>query len=239
MTRRNGSPGPSLPVRPRQGETADSYLRRLAADNHLRFSYLRRYLATPTGSYGPVDPGRLAAVAGREPHAITRAFPELAPAVPRPGQRRYTGEEIDRNQAAKRVKYAAILRDDAAGMSGRAIERKHRVSRRTVTKALASAEPPARKKIHRESAALNGLHHHINAMIDEDPTIGIASIWQQLAATRRRPRRHRLLSDSAHLRHQPPRSHPAIGGPEPMTKPAPKRPPGQYRWQNSDLPSAT
>ena len=54
---------PPLPVgpRPRRGETADSYVRRLAAANHLRFTYLRRYLATPRGSYGPVDPGRLAA----------------------------------------------------------------------------------------------------------------------------------------------------------------------------------
>ena len=39
-------PEAPLPLRPRprHGETADSYLRRLAAANHLRFSYLRRYL---------------------------------------------------------------------------------------------------------------------------------------------------------------------------------------------------
>ena len=84
MTSSGGIP---LPVRPRphRGETADSYLRRLAAANHLRFSYLRRYLAT-RGSYGPVDPGRLAALAGRDPHAILRAFPELAPDPPGKGR---------------------------------------------------------------------------------------------------------------------------------------------------------
>jgi hypothetical protein len=51
VTRSNGSPGIPLPVRlrPRPDETADSYLRRLAAVNHLRFTYLRRYLATPRG----------------------------------------------------------------------------------------------------------------------------------------------------------------------------------------------
>jgi hypothetical protein len=92
---RNSTAGTPLPVRPRprQGETADSYLRRLAAANHLRFSYLRRYLATPRGSYGPVDAAGLAVLAGREPHAILRAFPELGPAAfrqPRTG-RRYTG----------------------------------------------------------------------------------------------------------------------------------------------------
>ena len=83
MNRRDGSPGAPLPVRPRprQGETADSYLRRLAAANHLRFSYLRRYLATPRGSYGPIDAGWLAVLAGRKPHAILRAFRELGPAA--------------------------------------------------------------------------------------------------------------------------------------------------------------
>jgi hypothetical protein len=77
MTRSGASHGTPLPVRPRpdHGETADSYLRRLAAANHLHFTYLRRYLATPRGSYGPVDPGQLAALADRELHAILRAFP--------------------------------------------------------------------------------------------------------------------------------------------------------------------
>lgn len=43
---------PPLPVRPRprRGENADSYLRRLAVANHLRFSHLRRYLSRPKGS---------------------------------------------------------------------------------------------------------------------------------------------------------------------------------------------
>jgi hypothetical protein len=183
MTGDAASQARPLPVRPRprQGETAGSYLGRLAIANHLRFSYLRRYLATPRGSYGPIDPGRLAVLAGREPHAILRAFPELAPAAPRAAARRYTREDIQRNHAAKREKYAAIRRDVGNGMSGRAIERKHHVGRRAIIKALASAEPPERKKIHREPAALNGLHGHINAMIDADPKIATATIWQRLA----------------------------------------------------------
>lgn len=99
MTRAEGSPRTPLPVRPRprQGEAADSYLRRLAAANHLRFSYLRRYLATPRGSYGPVDAAALADLAGRKPHAILRAFPELGPPAlrhARTGRRRYTREDI-------------------------------------------------------------------------------------------------------------------------------------------------
>jgi hypothetical protein len=83
--------------------------------------------------------------------------------------------------AAKQERYAVIRRDFDAGMSERAIERKHHVGRRTIIKALNSADPPARKKIHREPAALNGLHPHIDAMIDADPAIATATIWQRLA----------------------------------------------------------
>jgi hypothetical protein len=152
---------PPLPVRPRprRGETADSYLRRLADANHLRFTHLRRYLARPEGSYDPIDPGRLAALAGRELPAILPALPDLAPS-PRPPVRRYTEEEVQRNHAAKREKYAAIRRDAGNGMSERAIER---------------------KKIHREPAAPDGLHDHIEAMITADPEIAIAAIWERLA----------------------------------------------------------
>jgi hypothetical protein len=173
---------PALPVRPRPrpGETADSYLRRLATANHLRFSYLRRYLSRPAGSYCPVDPGRLAALTGRELPAILRALPELAPA-PRPAARRYTEEDIQRSNAAKRAKYAAIRHDARDGMSSRAIERRHHVGRRTIVKALASADPPERKKIRREPAALDGLHGHIDAMITANPKITIAAIWERLA----------------------------------------------------------
>jgi hypothetical protein len=66
-------------------------------------------------------------------------------------------------------------------MSGRAIERKHHVGRRTIIKALASAEPPERKKIHREPAALDGLHGHIDAILKANPAITTSAIWQQLA----------------------------------------------------------
>jgi hypothetical protein len=185
VTSRNSASGTPLPVRPRprQGETADSYLRRLAAANHLRFSYLRRYLATPRGSYGPIDAGGLAVLAGRMPHAILRAFPELGPAALRQAGtgRRYTWEEIQHAYAAKHERYAVIRRDFEAGMSGRAIEREHHVGRRTIIKALDSADPPPRKKIHREPAALKGLHGRIDEMLEADPAIATATIWQRLA----------------------------------------------------------
>ena len=81
----------------------------------------------------------------------------------------------------KRKKYAAIRHDADNGMSERAIERKHHVSRRTIIKALASADPPERKKIHREHAALNGLNGHIDAIIEAGPKVATATIWQRIA----------------------------------------------------------
>lgn len=74
-----------------------------------------------------------------------------------------------------------IRRDFDAGMSERAIKRKHHAGRRTILKALDSPEPPARKKIHREPAALKGLHGRIDAMIEADPAIATATICQRLA----------------------------------------------------------
>lgn len=170
---------PPLPFRPRpgRGETADDYIRRLAAANHLRYSYLRRYLGAR--SYRPVDPARLAALTGRDLPAILWALPELAPQPGSPA-RRYTPEDIQRNHDAKREKYAAIRRDAENGMSERAIERKHHVGRRTIVRALASADPPERKKTHREPTALDGLHDHIDAMLKEHPGITIAAIWERL-----------------------------------------------------------
>jgi hypothetical protein len=118
----------------------------------------RRGLTSPrlAAATAPINAGGLAVLAGRKPHAILRAFPELGPAALRQARtgRRYTREEIQHAYAAKHERYTMIRRDFDAGLSGRAIERKHHVGRRTIIKALDSADPPARKKIHREPAAL-------------------------------------------------------------------------------------
>jgi transposase len=59
--------------------------------------------------------------------------------------------------------YAAIRRDARAGMSGRAIERKYRVGRRTIIKALSSAWPEPRKRPPRRPSKLD----RFKAAIDE------------------------------------------------------------------------
>jgi hypothetical protein len=92
-----------------------------------------------------------------------------------------TTADIQRSHAARREKYAAIRRDTDNGMSGRTIERKHHVNRRTIVTALASAAPLKRKKIHSATGALNGLHGHIGAKIAADLKVTTVTILQRLA----------------------------------------------------------
>jgi transposase len=64
--------------------------------------------------------------------------------------------------------YAAIRRDARAGMSGRAMERKHGVGRRTIIKAVSSAWPGPRKKPPRRPSKLDPFKPVIDEMLRVD-----------------------------------------------------------------------
>jgi transposase len=64
--------------------------------------------------------------------------------------------------------YAAIRRDARAGLSGRALERKHGVGFRTVQKALASAWPKPRKPLPPRATRLDGYKALIDGMLRAD-----------------------------------------------------------------------
>jgi transposase len=64
--------------------------------------------------------------------------------------------------------YAAIRRDARAGMSGRALERKYRVGRRTIIKALSSAWPEPRKKPPRRPSKLDRFKPVIDEILRGD-----------------------------------------------------------------------
>ncbi|WP_308212868.1 IS21 family transposase [Mycolicibacterium arenosum] len=64
--------------------------------------------------------------------------------------------------------YAAIRRDSRAGLSGREIERKHGVGRRTVNAALTSAWPAPRKQYPRRGSKLDPFKPAIDAMLRTD-----------------------------------------------------------------------
>lgn len=64
--------------------------------------------------------------------------------------------------------YAAIRRDARAGMSGREMERKHGVGRRTIIKALSSAWPEPRKKLPPRGSKLDPFKPAIDEMLLTD-----------------------------------------------------------------------
>jgi transposase len=64
--------------------------------------------------------------------------------------------------------YAAIRRDARAGMSGRAIERKYRVGRRTIVSALASAWPEPRKPLPARPSKLDPFKPAIDEILKAD-----------------------------------------------------------------------
>jgi transposase len=64
--------------------------------------------------------------------------------------------------------YAAIRRDARAGMSGRAIEKKYQVGRRTIVKALASAWPEPRKDAAPRGSRLDRFKPVIDEMLTAD-----------------------------------------------------------------------
>ncbi|GIF02315.1 hypothetical protein [Paractinoplanes rishiriensis] len=167
-------------VRPSAAETAERYVHRLAEANHLRPSYLRLLLTTPPNSLGPIQLDKLAALAGRDPANLVRALPELVPRTRTPGRSRENEARKTLNEQRKRERFAAIRYDARLGMSIRALATKHHVGRRTVGKALQSEIPPPRKKIERQPTVLLGLREHIDAMLEANPAITAAAIWQRL-----------------------------------------------------------
>lgn len=123
--------------------------------------------------------------AGRPRRALSRRDPAR---LPRTGASRPQARHAAIHQGGSRAEQGRpagkVRRHPPRRRQRPELARHHqqpRVGRRTVALALASAEPPERKKIHREPAALNGLHAHIDAMIDDNPAIGTAAIWQRLA----------------------------------------------------------
>jgi hypothetical protein len=74
-----------LPIRPRHGETTESYARTLARANHLRPSYLRAFLCDPPRRTGAIRPWRLAAISGRSVRALEHALTDLTQGSP-PGR---------------------------------------------------------------------------------------------------------------------------------------------------------
>ncbi|MER7282793.1 TniQ family protein [Dactylosporangium sp. NPDC000244] len=149
-----------IAVRPRHGETVESCIRRLARANHLRPSYLRRYLAGRPG-LSAVRPERLVGLSGRTADTLTRALADFD-ATPRRPQRT---DRLRRRHSDKPALYRAIRAALAAepDTSVKSLFTRFRVGARTVALAIASPEPPPWKPPNKEIPARSPRNHTIIA----------------------------------------------------------------------------
>ncbi|MBU3865026.1 TniQ family protein [Streptomyces sp. 4503] len=152
-------------TRPRPGEPADSYIRRLAHANHLKPSYLHGFLAGSSNWFGKPRLERLAALAGRPPELLEQVLADSSPPRrrrnPRPSPT--PPKKNDKRELYQRIRHDA----EAEALSGRALERRHKVTWRTVRAALDGLEPRPRKPLPRRPTALDPFRHLIDAMIKD------------------------------------------------------------------------
>lgn len=184
MTIRTAADRPApLPilVRPQQGESVESYIRRLARANHLRPSYLHGYLCSPPHYLGTIQPERLAIVANRTLNAITRTFPSLTVTPPpRGAQPTNRGPTAQQRRRERTDLFAAIRRAASKGLSVRAMAAQYRVHRRTVEQALANPAPPPRKPHPARGTRLDHLDAYIDGLLEAEPNLIAQRIWERL-----------------------------------------------------------
>jgi hypothetical protein len=166
---------PPLPVRvrPAAGETAESYIRRLAHANHLRPSLLQVYVRNPDVPTGAIRLRRLAAVSGSTRTALAFALTGLTPA----SQRQLPPPSPAESQADRKARLFGTIHDDAArGMSIRQIASRHHIHRRMVRQALADPTgPPPRKRGTRPAPAISPIQDVLDKLAGEPLTIW--EIW--------------------------------------------------------------
>jgi hypothetical protein len=229
-----------LPIRPRPiaGEPIAGYVRRLARANHLRPSYLRRYLHDP-GPAGGIRMDWLAILSGRPAAALERAFtpaPHRQDRRPGPGGHRRSRADL----------FAAIRRDASqSGSSVRALSDRHGVHRRTVLQALASPVPAPRKRPPPRPSRLDPFKDTIDAIVRQEqdnpgqPACSVKEIFDRLVAEhgatgisystlrgyvsgiRPRPRRTRI--------------HPVLPATPPSSSPAQAADPSLPAWSPAHL----
>ncbi|MBC9730831.1 TniQ family protein [Streptomyces sp. TRM68367] len=129
-----------IKVSPRLGETTDSYIRRLARANHLKPSYLHRFLCGPPFWFGKPILSRLAAVSGHPERALQRALADVA------SPRRRTKPNVrypraiplaDRPELALRIREAA----QSGNATIRDLSRRHKLPPRTIRTILDMPAP--------------------------------------------------------------------------------------------------
>ncbi|MEV6537057.1 hypothetical protein AB0M86_47205 [Streptomyces sp. NPDC051639] len=170
---------PPLPVavRPRVGETTDSYIRRLARANHLRPSYLHGYLCGPPFWFGKPLLERLADVAGRSPQALERALADASSprgrSKPNP---RYPSKDLFPGRGELFLLICEDARDGT--MTIRALAERHQVPQWAVRLALDTARPVDRDLKFRTDPVMAPLIRLVDDMLARG--IRGRAIWAEL-----------------------------------------------------------
>lgn len=159
-----------LPIRPRPmtSESTTSYIRRLARANHLRPSFLNRYLRSGPSADGSIRLDWLAALSGRYPTDLARALAEFRTEHP-PTQASSPPADRTRSRPARTTLFNAIRRDAHANtaLSMRSLSDRHGVHRRTIRAALNSPSPPSRKARAKRGSRLDPHQAVIDAMLTD------------------------------------------------------------------------
>jgi hypothetical protein len=171
-------------VRPRLGETIDSYIRRLARANHLKPSYLHTFLCGPPGWQGKPHIERLAAVSGRSAevlqHALSDATPPRNRGKPNPrALRLHQHETLTRHG----VDLAVLIQHDAldASMPIRAISEEWEVPKWLVRRVLTPSIFPELSTRRRRNALDAETKDLVTNIITKG--MGATEIWTELMDT--------------------------------------------------------
>lgn len=167
-------------VRPKAGERAEMYVRRLARANHLRPSYLRTFAAGPPQWRGAIKPGRLAALAGRSLPDLRRALTGISPRALKPNS-----NYVRLRHAEKPALYAAIRAAAEADptLTVTALMTQFRAGNPTIRKALASPVPPPWKPPLRLNKPSGEFIQIIETLLENDPDIAPYEAWSHIVDT--------------------------------------------------------
>ncbi|MEU4499623.1 TniQ family protein [Streptomyces sp. NPDC023998] len=152
-----------MTLRPRLGESTDSYIRRLARANHLTPSYLHGFLCGPPTWFGKPRLTRLAAATGRPAAALQHALADAS--SPR---RRRKPAPVRTDWPDKVIDRLRTVRDDATlhGLPLPVLAARHGLDQRMVRLALTRDLPRTRSGPRPPGTVLTPLQLVINPMAD-------------------------------------------------------------------------
>ncbi|MFH9072553.1 TniQ family protein [Streptomyces alboflavus] len=151
-----------MTLRPRLGESTDSYIRRLARANHLTPSYLHGFLCGPPTWFGKPRLTRLAATTGHPAAALQHALADAS--SPRHRRKPAPAHAEWPEEVTRRLR---SVRDDAAhGLPLPILAARHGLDRRMVRLALTRDLPRTRSGPRPPGTVLTPLKAVIDPMAD-------------------------------------------------------------------------